>query len=95
MRPFDLIIFDFDGTLADSATGIVACMEAAFLSFDLPPPPVGDTATDIQFAKNIGAASCWATYGYGDAGRCHTLQPTYRIADIRGLFDVGAFTALW
>ena len=221
MRPFDLIIFDFDGTLADSANGIVACMEAAFGSFDLPPPlaadvrsrigltleetirqlasgaidvaavaaryrelhptvaapavtlfsgteqmlsaakaggyqlvvvsqkgrrglgqllaqlgidqyfslvlaaddvtnrkpdaalyeqhivpfldafrlkagatrppepvrpdrvlVVGDTATDIEFAVNIGAPSCWAAYGYGDQSRCVALQPTHRIADI-------------
>ena len=47
MRPFDLIIFDFDGTLADSANGIVACMEAAFTSFDLPPPAPADVRSRI------------------------------------------------
>jgi len=35
---FDLVIFDFDGTLADSARGIAACMRAAFESFGLQPP---------------------------------------------------------
>ena len=27
---------------------------------------VGDTLTDIQFARNIGAKICWAKYGYGE-----------------------------
>jgi phosphoglycolate phosphatase len=43
---------------------------------------VGDTATDIQFARNIGASSCWAEYGYGDEDRCIALQPTFRITEI-------------
>jgi phosphoglycolate phosphatase len=38
MRAFDLVVFDFDGTLADSATGIAACMSAAFESYVLQPP---------------------------------------------------------
>ncbi len=38
MHTFDLIIFDFDGTLADSAAGIAACMRAAYESFGLQPP---------------------------------------------------------
>lgn len=31
---------------------------------------VGDTATDIRFARNIGAHACWARYGYGNADEC-------------------------
>lgn len=38
MRGFDLVVFDFDGTLADSAGGIAACMRAAFESCGLQPP---------------------------------------------------------
>jgi phosphoglycolate phosphatase len=38
MSGFALVIFDFDGTLADSARGITACMGAAFESCDLEPP---------------------------------------------------------
>jgi phosphoglycolate phosphatase len=47
MRTFDLIIFDFDGTLADSAHGIAACMRAAFESFDLRPPTMDDVRCRI------------------------------------------------
>jgi phosphoglycolate phosphatase len=47
MSSFDLVVFDFDGTLADSARGITACMSAAFESFDLQPPPVDDVRPRI------------------------------------------------
>ena len=40
---------------------------------------VGDTETDILFAKNAGLASCWATYGYGDPARCKSLAPDLTI----------------
>src|SRR5262245_44265748 len=47
MHTFDLIVFDFDGTLADSAPGIAACMRAAFESCDLQPPPPEDVPPRI------------------------------------------------
>jgi phosphoglycolate phosphatase len=37
--PPDLIVFDWDGTLMDSAARIVNCMTAAFLELGLPVPP--------------------------------------------------------
>jgi len=43
---------------------------------------VGDTEADIEFAKNGGIASCWATYGFGDSDRCRALAPDYRIDKI-------------
>lgn len=46
---------------------------------------VGDTPADILFAQNIGADSCWAEYGYGDAKICRALKPTY---NIRHLTDI-------
>ena len=47
MNTFDLVIFDFDGTLADSANGIAACMRAAFESHDLLPPTLEDVRPRI------------------------------------------------
>lgn len=47
MSPFDLVVFDFDGTLADSAGGITACMRAAFESCDLQPPPIEEVRPRI------------------------------------------------
>ena len=47
MNSFDLVIFDFDGTLADSANGIAACMRAAFESYELQPPTLEDVRPRI------------------------------------------------
>jgi phosphoglycolate phosphatase len=47
MSAFDLIVFDFDGTLADSASGIAACMSAAFEAYDLQPPSVDEVRRRI------------------------------------------------
>lgn len=38
---------------------------------------IGDTATDIHFAHNIGASSTWVSYGYGDKQACAALKPRY------------------
>lgn len=46
---------------------------------------VGDTAVDLQFAKNAGIDSCWAAYGYGDRTECLGLQPTFAIDNISEL----------
>jgi len=46
-KAFDLIIFDFDGTLADSVHGIAACMREAFASFGLRPPTPEDVRPRI------------------------------------------------
>jgi len=38
-RPYDLIVFDWDGTLMDSAAKIVRCFQAAAVDAGLAPPP--------------------------------------------------------
>jgi phosphoglycolate phosphatase len=38
-KRFELIVFDWDGTLMDSAGTIVACIQAAAVDMGLPPPP--------------------------------------------------------
>ena len=40
-RNYRLIVFDWDGTLLDSAGAIVACMRAAAIDLGLPPPDEG------------------------------------------------------
>jgi phosphoglycolate phosphatase len=40
---------------------------------------IGDTATDLQFAQNVGIDSCWAQYGIGNTEDCDALNPTHRI----------------
>lgn len=39
-RPFELLVFDWDGTLMDSAARIVSCMQAAAADLELEVPPV-------------------------------------------------------
>lgn len=38
---------------------------------------VGDTATDLEFARNCKLDSCWVTYGYGERKACLARGPTY------------------
>ncbi|MBS1101484.1 HAD family hydrolase [Gluconobacter sp. Dm-62] len=40
---------------------------------------VGDTVADLQFARNAGIASCWASYGHGSSSQCVALDPAIRI----------------
>ncbi|RSL16684.1 phosphoglycolate phosphatase [Edaphobacter aggregans] len=46
---------------------------------------VGDTETDILFAKNANLLSCWATYGYGDEQRCKALSPDFELQSLTDL----------
>lgn len=48
---------------------------------------VGDTPADLLFARNIGADSCWAEYGYGDPKTCRALKPNYIIKQLENLID--------
>jgi phosphoglycolate phosphatase len=36
---------------------------------------VGDTHADLGLARNIGALSCWAGYGYGNQAACLSMKP--------------------
>lgn len=66
MHPFDLIIFDFDGTLADSAPGICACMAAAFNSFGLPRPTMADVRPTIGLTLEESIRQLTARHGLVD-----------------------------
>jgi phosphoglycolate phosphatase len=46
---------------------------------------VGDTESDLLFAKNAGLRSCWASYGYGDEAACKALAPEFILPDIAQL----------
>jgi phosphoglycolate phosphatase-like HAD superfamily hydrolase len=46
---------------------------------------VGDTETDILFAKNANLLSCWATYGYGHEQRCKALSPDFELQRLTDL----------
>ncbi len=51
---------------------------------------VGDTTADIAFAQAAGIASCWASYGYGDAGACLAMEPDFVVDALSDLLAIGA-----
>ncbi len=51
---------------------------------------VGDTAADIAFAQAAGIASCWVSYGYGDAERCMAMKPDFVVDALPDLLAIDA-----
>ncbi|BCS27879.1 HAD family hydrolase [Aspergillus puulaauensis] len=49
---------------------------------------VGDTISDIKFARNIGAKVCWCSFGDGNKEECTGLQPDFTIATLADLTEV-------
>lgn len=50
---------------------------------------VGDTAADIAFAQAAGIASCWVSYGYGDADNCLAMKPDFVVHNLPDLLTIG------
>ncbi|KAL4978137.1 HAD-like domain-containing protein [Aspergillus desertorum] len=46
---------------------------------------VGDTITDILFARNIGAKVCWCRFGQGDREKCEKEIPEFGIDELKGV----------
>lgn len=49
---------------------------------------VGDTESDLLFARNSGLRSCWVSYGYGNPAKCAALRPDFTIPTIRALIEI-------
>ena len=47
MKPYRVLIFDWDGTLADSTAQIVQGVQNSFCRFGWPPPAEADIRTTI------------------------------------------------
>lgn len=71
-RPFNLVVFDWDGTLMDSEARIVACLRAAVLDLGLPD-------RDSQDFRNI--------IGLGLAEAVNMLYPGAEASLLQGLTD--------
>ena len=49
---------------------------------------VGDTTTDIDYAKKCSIDSAFASYGYGDQQKCIAMKPTYIINSPNELLSI-------
>ena len=49
---------------------------------------VGDTEVDLRYARNIGASSCWAAYGYGQEAGAQWPSPDFVIQAPEDLLEV-------
>jgi phosphoglycolate phosphatase len=49
---------------------------------------VGDTESDLMFAKAADLRSCWASYGYGDEAVCKALAPEFILSHVGRLPDL-------
>jgi len=74
-KRFDLIVFDWDGTLMDSAGAIVACIQAAARDLGLEPPP--EERARHVIGLGLGEALRHALPELED-GRHHELADRYR-----------------
>jgi len=68
-RRFDLIVFDWDGTLIDSAGTIVACMQAACRDLDLPVPDDATASHVIGLGLHDALAHVAPTLPRAEYGR--------------------------
>ena len=74
-RPFDLLVFDWDGTLLDSVGSIVACTRAALAELALPVPP----EPAIRGAIGLGIDETIEVLSPGcDPERAERIRATYR-----------------
>ena len=46
---------------------------------------VGDSETDLRFARNACLSSCWAIYGYGHIARCRAVGFDYVLDQLESL----------
>lgn len=51
---------------------------------------IGDTPSDLLFARHAGLPACWAAYGFGDAATCRTLGPQHQISNVRDVLGLVA-----
>lgn len=74
-RYFDRILADSEGQPSKPDARVFTHRLLPWLP-DLKPSEcimIGDTASDLHFAKNIGARACYAQYGYGSESECKDI----------------------
>ena len=74
-KPYDLIIFDWDGTLVDSQAQIISCIREAFVKVGLAPPE--PAAARHIIGLSLEAAACRLA-PQADRTTIEALADTYR-----------------
>ena len=74
-KPYELIIFDWDGTLVDSQAQIISCIREAFVKVDLSPPD--PAAVRHIIGLSLEAAACRLA-PQADRSTIEALADTYR-----------------
>ncbi|MGK7872729.1 MAG: HAD family hydrolase [Xenococcaceae cyanobacterium] len=46
---------------------------------------VGDSVSDLKFARNCSIQSCWVSYGYGQKADCVAMYPHFIVDDLNDL----------
>ena len=85
---FELLVFDWDGTLVDSAGHIVASLQAAFRDLDLPVP--GPEAARYVIGLGLQDALAYLNPGL-ESGRYHEVADRYSAHFTSGHEDIELF----
>ncbi|UCD68308.1 MAG: HAD-IA family hydrolase [Betaproteobacteria bacterium] len=80
-KKFDLLVFDWDGTLVDSAGHIAASIQAACADLDLPVPSIADARHVIGLGMHDALAYLVPQL---EKGRYHELANRYRYHFLAG-----------
>src|SRR5258706_7308313 len=90
-KRFDLLVFDWDGTLIDSAAHIAAALQAAFRDLALPVP--SDLAARHVIGLGLLDAMMYLNPGL-DRDRYEEVADRYRVHFLAGDKDVELFPAV-
>ena len=100
-KQYDLIVFDWDGTLMDSTGAIVKCIQAAARDLGLPVPHESAAAhviglslqeamkkalpDDLLMANAAGAHGIAVQYGAHPVDQLHACNPVYSATSVAEL----------
>jgi phosphoglycolate phosphatase len=90
-KRFDLLVFDWDGTLMDSAAHIASALQSAFRDLGLPVPSTA--AARHVIGLGLEDAMMYLNPGL-DRGRYAEMADRYRVHFLAGDQDVGLFPAV-
>lgn len=88
MSQYDLIVFDWDGTLMDSTGHIIACMQQAIAKLEL--APLNDSAISHIIGLGLNEAA-YALYPDANAKTISLLADTYRDIWLNDPVDIPLF----